>query len=138
PRDLAELIVKSLVESALIEKVEIAGPGFINFFLSSNGLTDVIEKILRETREFGRCEIGRRKKVLVEFLSSNPTGPLHVGHGRHAAFGMVVCNLLDAVGFDIYREYYVNDAGRQVDIVAVSVWLRYLAYCGVSVTFPAN
>lgn len=138
PRELAELIVNALEDTPLLEKVEIAGPGFINFFLSTSGLTDVIEKILQETTEFGRCEIGRRKKVLVEFLSSNPTGPLHVGHGRHAAFGLVVCNLLDAVGFDIYREYYVNDAGRQVDILAVSVWLRYLALCGEQVVFPAN
>lgn len=138
PREMAEKIIRALPASKQIEKVELAGPGFINFFLSSSGLTDVIGDILKAGKDYGRCEIGRRKKVLVEFLSSNPTGPLHVGHGRHAAFGLVVCNLLEAVGFDIYREYYVNDAGRQMDILAISVWLRYLECCGEKIVFPAN
>ncbi len=138
PRELAERIVKALPASSFVVKIDIAGPGFINFFLSPEALTSVIVAILKEGQRYGRCKIGRRKKVLVEFLSSNPTGPLHVGHGRHAAFGLVVCNLLDAVDFDIYREYYVNDAGRQVDILAVSVWLRYLTLCGEEIRFPAN
>lgn len=138
PRDVAQRIVDSLPASPYVTRVEIAGPGFINFFLSTDALNQVISKILSEKQQFGRSEIGRHKKVLIEFVSSNPTGPLHVGHGRHAAFGAVIGNLLDCVGFDVYREYYVNDGGRQMDIVAASVWLRYLTLCGEQLTFPAN
>lgn len=138
PRDIAASLVKALPNSPYVERVEIAGPGFINFFLSPQALLDVVPKILKEKANFGRCKMGREKKVLVEFVSSNPTGPLHVGHGRHAAFGAVISNLLDAVGFKIYREYYVNDAGRQMDILTVSIWMRYLGLCGENITFPAN
>lgn len=138
PRDIAELIVQNIPSSDYIEKVEIAGPGFINFFLSTAALGEVVKTILTEKTKFGRTAIGRQKRVLAEFVSSNPTGPLHVGHGRHAAFGAVVANLLDAVGFQVSREYYVNDAGRQMDILAVSVWLRYLESCGEEFAFPAN
>src|SRR3990167_965237 len=138
PRDIAEHILNILAPSPYIEKIEIAGPGFINFFLSAKVLHEVIVKILHEKENYGRCKIGRDKNVLMEFLSSNPTGPLHVGHGRHAAFGAVVSNLLDAVGFKTYREYYVNDAGRQMDILAVSVFLRYLSVCGNEIYFPLN
>ena len=138
PRDVAELVVKALPASARVLKVEIAGPGFINFFLSTDALYDVVPKILAQGHEFGRSHIGRAKRVLVEFVSANPNGPLHVGHGRHAAYGAVVSNLLDAVGFITSREYYVNDAGRQMDILTVSVWVRYLELCGENVPFPAN
>ncbi len=138
PREIAENIVRCLPSSPYVGKIEIAGPGFINFFLSAEALTEVARKVITENNLYGRCKIGRGKKVLVEFLSSNPTGPLHVGHGRHAAFGSVVCNLLDAVGFNVYREYYLNDAGRQVDILTVSVWLRYLQQGGAEIIFPAN
>lgn len=138
PRDIAEQIVKALPASADIEKVVIAGPGFINFFLAPRALSGVVANILQEKENFARCKMGREKRVLVEFVSSNPTGPLHVGHGRHAAYGAVICNLLDAVGFKVYREYYVNDAGRQMDILTVSIWLRYLVLCGENVPFPAN
>jgi arginyl-tRNA synthetase len=138
PREIAEKIVASLPESSYVKKVEIAGPGFINFFLSPKALTEIVEKALAEKENFGRCKMGRGKRVLMEFLSSNPTGPLHVGHGRHAAFGAVLSNLLDAVGFQAYREYYVNDAGRQMNILAVSIWLRYLVLNGESNVFPAN
>jgi len=138
PREIAERIVQVLPSSEKIKKVEIAGPGFINFFLTANAMHDVIKQILNEKSQYGHSEIGRGKRILVEFVSSNPTGPLHVGHGRHAAFGAIVCNLLDEVGFKAYREYYVNDAGRQMDILAVSVWLRYLALCGEEIIFPAN
>jgi arginyl-tRNA synthetase len=138
PREIAESIVASLPESAYISKVEVAGPGFINFFLSAEALNEVVIKVLTEKEQYGHSKIGRGKRILVEFLSSNPTGPLHVGHGRHAAFGAVVCNLLHAVGFKPYREYYVNDAGRQMDILAASVWLRYLMLTSSQVPFPAN
>ena len=138
PRDIAQLIVNALPSSPLIAKVEIAGPGFINFFLTSDALYDVVPKILKQQHEFGRSKIGRAKRVLMEFVSANPNGPLHVGHGRHAAYGAVVSNLLEAVGFVVFREYYVNDAGRQMDILTVSVWLRYLGLCGENITFPVN
>lgn len=138
PRDIAERIVSLLPASPYIAKAEIAGPGFINFFLTPQALNNVINKVLSEKEAYGRSKIGRGKRILVEFLSSNPTGPLHVGHGRGGAFGAVVSNLLDAVGFKAYKEYYVNDAGRQMDILAVSVWLRYLALCGENITFPSN
>lgn len=138
PREIAERIVTLLPLSAHVSKVEVAGPGFINFFLSPEALNDVVVKVLTEKEQYGHSKIGRGKRILVEFLSSNPTGPLHVGHGRHAAFGAVVCNLLNAVGFKPYREYYVNDAGRQMDILAVSVWLRYLMLASSQVPFPAN
>ena len=138
PRDIAERIIQALPPSPYVQKVEVAGAGFINFFLSTQALNDVVANIITEKETYGRCKMGRGKRILVEFLSSNPTGPLHVGHGRHAAFGAVISNLLDAVGFKAYREYYVNDAGRQMDILAVSVWLRYLAECGEAVVFPSN
>lgn len=138
PREVAKRIVELLPASKEIEKVEIAGPGFINFFLSTQAITSVVRRILEEKKTYGLSTMGRAKKVLVEFVSSNPTGPLHVGHGRHAAFGDVIANLLDAVGFKTYREYYINDGGRQMDILAVSVWLRYLELCGEKIGFPAN
>ncbi len=138
PRQLAEKIVQHLPESPLIKKVEIAGPGFINFYLNADARAQVVSDILHQKTAYGRSQIGRGKRILIEFLSSNPTGPLHVGHGRHAALGAVIANLLNAVGFKTYREYYVNDAGRQMDILAVSVWMRYLTLCGETVPFPAN
>lgn len=138
PREIAEQIIQVLPASSCVQKIEIAEAGFINFFLSPQVLNDVVTKILSEKQCFGRSKIGRGKRVLVEFVSSNPTGPLHVGHGRLAAFGAVLSNLLDAIGFKSYREYYINDAGRQVDILLVSIWLRYLAMSGETILFPAS
>ena len=138
PRDLAEKLVAAMPESSLVTKSEIAGPGFINFFLSDDAYHALVPEILQQGFDFGRSNHGENKKVQVEFVSANPTGPLHVGHGRGAAYGAVVADLLEAVGFDVHREYYVNDAGRQMDILATSVWLRYLELCDESFTFPAN
>jgi len=138
PRDIAETVIKHLPETALLEKVDIAGPGFINFTLTVAAYQSVIQEILQQTHEFGRSDAGKGKKVQIEFVSANPTGPLHVGHGRGAAYGAVVANLLQAVGFEVSKEYYVNDAGRQMDILAASVWLRYLELCGENVVFPSN
>jgi len=138
PRELAKKIITALPASEFIEKVEIAGPGFINFYLTPAATLRVIPVILTQTAVFGRSKVGATKRVQVEFVSANPTGPLHVGHGRGAAYGATVSNLLEAVGFDVHREYYVNDAGRQMDILAVSVWLRYLDLCGETISFPAN
>lgn len=138
PRQIAQEIVDALPENAHIERVEIAGPGFINFFLSPVATQQVISQIFEQSESFGQSRIGQSRKVQVEFVSANPTGPLHVGHGRGAAYGSVVSALLKTAGFDVHREYYVNDAGRQMDILATSVWLRYLEGCGEQVVFPAN
>jgi arginyl-tRNA synthetase len=138
PRDLAEQLIKALPPTELVAKVEIAGPGFINFHLSREAYHGVIPEILQLGHDFGRSEIGGGRRVQVEFVSANPTGPLHVGHGRGAAYGAVVADLLQAVGFKVHREYYVNDAGRQMDILATSVWLRYLELCDETLAFPAN
>lgn len=138
PRQIASEIVEALPESEFVTQVEIAGPGFINFFLTAEASQQVIRDILQQGEAFGRSDVGKGKKVQVEFVSANPTGPLHVGHGRGAAYGSVVSSLLMAAGFDVHREYYVNDAGRQMDILATSVWLRYLQACGEHFTFPSN
>jgi arginyl-tRNA synthetase len=138
PRQLAEQIITALPTNEAILKVEIAGAGFINFFMNPNAQYQVISDIHAAGEKFGLIQIGAGRKVQVEFVSANPTGPLHVGHGRGAAYGSVVGNLLTATGFDVHREYYVNDAGRQMDILATSVWLRYLEACGETFTFPSN
>ncbi|MDP1601883.1 MAG: arginine--tRNA ligase [Legionella sp.] len=138
PRQLAELLGSSLAEHSAIERVEIAGPGFINFFMKKEAVSQIIPTILSQKEKFGRTDLGQGKKVIVEFVSANPTGPLHVGHGRGAAFGATLSNVLDAAGFAVSREYYVNDAGRQMNILAASVWLRYLTLAGEAVVFPTN
>ncbi|HEC07226.1 MAG TPA: arginine--tRNA ligase [Thiolapillus brandeum] len=138
PRDLAERIIGALPENPQITKVEIAGPGFINFYLTPDAYHAVVPRIIRESHDYGRSDLGKGKKVQVEFVSANPTGPLHVGHGRGAAYGAVVADLLAAVGFEVHREYYVNDAGRQMNILATSVWLRYLELAGEELAFPSN
>jgi len=138
PRKLAEALVEALPANDSIAKVEIAGAGFINFFLRDDAYHREIAKILQDGASYGRSNLGAGRRVQVEFVSANPTGPLHVAHGRHAAFGASLSNLLEAAGFDVQREYYINDGGRQMDILAVSAWLRYLERCGETFTFPAN
>ncbi len=138
PRQIATQLVDALDDVDFITKVEIAGPGFINFTLSPDSMLQIIKDVLAASDKFGLSKVGNGKKVQVEFVSANPTGPLHVGHGRGAAYGSVVSSLLIAAGFDVHREYYVNDAGRQMDILATSVWLRYLADCGEEFVFPSN
>mgnify|MGYP001809651121 CR=1 FL=1 len=138
PRDLAERLVAALPASPLVARVEVAGPGFVNFHLTEDAYRAVVPRILDAGYDYGRSRSGAGKRVQVEFVSANPTGPLHVGHGRGAAYGAVVADLLAAVGFDVHREYYVNDAGRQMDILGTSVWLRYLELCGETLRFPSN
>ncbi|NCA68998.1 MAG: arginine--tRNA ligase [Sphingobacteriia bacterium] len=138
PREIAGRLVEALPDSPLVARVEIAGPGFINFFLAEDAYWQVIPSVLSAGPDYGRSRVGAGRRVQVEFVSANPTGPLHVGHGRGAAYGAVVADLLEAVGFDVHREYYVNDAGRQMDILASSVWLRYLELCGEELDFPSN
>ena len=138
PREIAQALIDALPASPSVNKVAIAGPGFINFFQAEDAQSAVIATVLEQAERFGRSDVGSGKRIQVEFVSANPTGPLHVGHGRGAAMGATVSNLLDAVGFSVDREYYVNDAGRQMDILATSVWLRYLVLCGEDLTFPSN
>jgi arginyl-tRNA synthetase len=138
PRKLAGALLAALPADESVAKVEIAGAGFINFFLKDDAYHREIGKVLQEGAAYGRSNLGAGRSVQVEFVSANPTGPLHVAHGRHAAFGASLSNLLEAAGYKVQREYYVNDAGRQMDILAVSAWLRYLECCGEKFTFPAN
>ncbi|MCA0404486.1 MAG: arginine--tRNA ligase [Proteobacteria bacterium] len=138
PLEIARLIIAHLPENPSITKVDIAGPGFINFFVREEERAQVIAEVLNKEERFGMSEQGLGKKVILEFVSANPTGPLHVGHGRSAAFGATLANLLKAAGYDVNKEYYVNDAGRQMNILAVSVWLRYLELAAVPIVFPAN
>ncbi|OAI12157.1 arginine--tRNA ligase [Methylomonas lenta] len=138
PRQLAEKIIAEIPTHNLVSKVEIAGPGFINFFINPDSQFEIVKHIHDAGSEFGLSDIGAGKRVQVEFVSANPTGPLHVGHGRGAAYGSAVADLLQAAGFKVEREYYVNDAGRQMDILATSVWLRYLEECGEVLPFPSN
>jgi arginyl-tRNA synthetase len=138
PRDVAQLLISNLPTSTIVDKVEIAGPGFINFFLKPDTQFAIVPTILKAGEAFGRSNLGQGKRVQVEFVSANPTGPLHVGHGRGAAYGAVVADLLAAVGYKVHREYYVNDGGRQMNILAASVWLRYLELCGETLPFPSN
>lgn len=135
-RKLAELLVARLPASPLVAKVEIAGPGFINFFLTGDAVTAVVPEILKAGESWGQDLTGAKGRVMVEFVSANPTGPMHVGHGRGAAYGDTLANLFAATGWQVHREYYINDAGRQVDILALSVWLRYLELGGAQFSFP--
>jgi arginyl-tRNA synthetase len=138
PRELAQAIVGTLPESRLVEKAEVAGPGFINFFVSPTCLMGTIRRVFEDGERYGCAADESRESVTIEFVSANPNGPLHVGHGRGAAYGATLANLLEAHGHKVHREYYVNDAGRQMDILAASVWLRYLELGGVAVRFPDN
>jgi arginyl-tRNA synthetase len=138
PREIADTIVRAIPDSAHLDKAEVAGAGFINLFLKRTFKQAIVDQVLTSAERFGRHEAGQGKRVQVEFVSANPTGPLHVGHGRGAAFGASLANVLEAAGFAVTREYYVNDAGRQMDILAVSTWLRYLELNGETVPFPPN
>jgi arginyl-tRNA synthetase len=138
PRQLAEQLIAALPSDPAITKIELAGPGFINFFVDLCSQYQIISHIHEQGADYGLSQMGAGKKVQVEFVSANPTGPLHVGHGRGAAYGSVLADLLAAVGFTVHREYYVNDAGRQMDILAASIWFRYLEECGEVLTFPSN
>lgn len=138
PRELAKAIVEHLPPSRHIEKVDIAGPGFINFTLSRSCLLGTLKRVLERGEDYGRVEPLEGERLTVEYVSANPTGPLHVGHGRGAAFGASLSSVLEACGYDVQREYYVNDNGRQMDILAASVWLRYLELVGVPLRFPDN
>ena len=138
PKELAEIIRDKLPRSRQLSHAEIAGPGFINFYMNQVALTTVVNDILYHGDSYGHVPPDSMHEVTVEFVSANPTGPLHVGHGRGAAYGASLASILQASGYQVQREYYVNDNGRQMDILAVSVWLRYLELCGEQLRFPEN
>lgn len=138
PRALAEQLIAALPDNDSIAKLEVAGPGFINIFLNTGAKFAVLDAIFDNNERYGLTDEFADKKIQVEFVSANPTSSLHVGHGRGAAFGMSVANLLEAVGYKVTREYYVNDAGRQMDILAASTYLRYLELNGEQVHFPVG
>ena len=140
PRELAALLIDALPDSPYLEKTEAAGAGFINLFLKASAKRAAVAHILARNIKFGCSDLGAGKKVLLEYVSANPTGPLHVGHGRGAAIGASLANVLEATGYTVSREFYVNDAGRQMDILALSIWLRYLQADGFALPFdfPGN
>jgi arginyl-tRNA synthetase len=138
PREIAQQLLDALPAAPWLIGAEMAGAGFINFRLAAGTKLEVVRQVLGQGESFGRSEQGAGRKVQVEFVSANPTGPLHVGHGRGAAYGASLSSLLMYAGWDVTREYYVNDAGRQMDILAVSTWLRYLQSHGVDIPFPPN
>ncbi|EGQ3163809.1 TPA: arginine--tRNA ligase [Staphylococcus pseudintermedius] len=139
PREIAQLIVDHLdTEAAHVKKIDIAGPGFINFYLDSSYLNAVIDQALELDTQFGRVAESKNKKILVEYVSANPTGDLHIGHARNAAVGDTLCNILDAAGYDVTREYYINDAGNQITNLAKSIEVRYLQHLGQKAEMPAD
>ncbi len=138
PRAIAQKILDALPASPDLEKAEIAGAGFINLFLTERYKQQVVDRVITAGSSYGNSNIGQGRKTQVEFVSANPTGPLHVGHGRGAAYGASVASILATAGYAVSREYYVNDAGRQMDILALSTWLRYLELGGEVITFPPN
>ncbi len=138
PRELAGAVVAALPASPDLARAEVAGAGFINFHLARAAHGAVLRRVLAERERFGRSDAARGQRVILEFVSANPTGPLHVGHGRQAAYGATLANLLRATGHSVHCEYYINDAGRQMDILTASTWLRYLEHCGETLPFPAN
>ncbi|WP_086428409.1 arginine--tRNA ligase [Staphylococcus cornubiensis] len=139
PREIAQLIVDHLdTEAAHVKSIDIAGPGFINFYLDSSYLNDVIDQALAQDTQFGRVAEPKNEKILVEYVSANPTGDLHIGHARNAAVGDTLCNILDAAGYDVTREYYINDAGNQITNLAKSIEARYLQHLGQEAEMPAD
>ena len=133
PREIASKIIKKIKKSELIRKVEIAGPGFINFYLTDSVKKNTLHNIFYQKELYGCIKTGNGRKIHLEYVSANPTGPIHVGHGRGAALGKTLSNLLEFSGYEVHKEYYVNDAGRQIDILVLSVFLRILEIEGLDI-----
>lgn len=139
PRTIAQAIVKNFsLDGGYIDKCEIAGPGFINFYLSDKYYSDVLKDIVASGDSYGRSDYGKGKKILVEFVSANPTGPMHIGNARGGAIGDCLASVLDAAGYNVQREFYVNDAGNQIEKFATSLEVRYLQECGKDVELPED
>ncbi len=139
PREIASLIIANLKDpDRILRKVETAGPGFINFFIDPRAYHEILRDILDNPKAYGRQNIGVGKRIQVEFVSANPTGPLHIGHGRGAAIGDVLANILQGCGYDVQREYYINDAGNQMDTLGRSLYYRYQQEAGEKIDLPDN
>jgi arginyl-tRNA synthetase len=138
PKKIAEDIINSIEDKSLFKKIDIAGPGFINFTFADEYLQSSLQKLLLAEKSFLREDIGKGKRVLVEFVSANPTGPLHIGHAKGAAVGNSLCNLLQELGFVVEREYYINDAGRQIKMLGLSLYARYQQLLGIDCEFPED
>ncbi|MFI4867027.1 MAG: arginine--tRNA ligase [Steroidobacterales bacterium] len=138
PREIAHAIVAALPHSPMIARTGVAGAGFINIHLVSDAHSSVLRQVLERGERYGQSDAAGGMRVILEFVSANPTGPLHVGHGRQAAYGATLANLLRVTGHSVHREYYINDAGRQMDILTLSTWLRYLQAAGATLPFPSN
>lgn len=139
PRMIAEAIVKNFsLDGGYIDRCEIAGPGFINFYLSDKYYSDVLKDIVASGDSYGRSDYGEGKRILVEFVSANPTGPMHIGNARGGAIGDCLASVLDAAGYDVQREFYVNDAGNQIEKFATSLEVRYLQECGKDIELPED
>ncbi len=136
PRQIAEVLAPLMTESPLVAKCEVAGPGFVNLFLEKSYWTTVLTDILSEGDAYGRSDAGKGRRVQVEYVSANPTGPLHIGHGRGAAVGDALASILDAAGYDVNREFYINDVGRQIEVLGRSVFIRYKELLGQDVELP--
>ncbi len=138
PRKIAKILIECMPENEILEKVEAAGPGFINFFLRPSAFWPVVDEVLEKDTAFGSSDMGKGQKIQIEFVSSNPTGPLHIGHGRGAAVGDSTANILSFSGFEVFREYYVNDAGRQIRTLGLSVLLRARQLSGEELDYPED
>ncbi len=138
PQKIAQAVVDAMAPVDIIEKTAVAGPGFINFFLSASAFHPVVDEVLSRDRAYGASDMGKGQKIQVEFVSANPTGPLHVGHGRGAAVGDSMGNILSFAGFDVQKEYYINDSGRQIRTLGTSVWLRIQEMAGRPIDFPQD
>lgn len=139
PRDIASAIVENLDRSAAnVKSVDIAGPGFINFYMDESSITQIIPQVLELGADYGRSTPGKKEKVLVEFVSANPTGDLHIGHARNASVGDTLANIMDFAGYEVVREYYINDAGNQIDNLALSIDARYLEALGQELLMPED
>jgi arginyl-tRNA synthetase len=138
PKKIAEDIINSIENKSLFKKIDIAGPGFINFTFTDEYLQSSLQQMLLSEKSFLREDIGKGKRVLVEFVSANPTGPLHIGHAKGAAVGNSLCNLLQELGFVVEREYYINDAGRQIKMLGLSIYARYQQLLGIASEFPED
>ena len=139
PRKIAEIVISCIDDSnEIIKNIEIAGPGFINFFLKNEAWYPFLKEIHKQNKKFGSIDYGKDKKILIEFVSANPTGPLHVGHGRGAVVGDTLGNILAFAGFNVEKEYYINDSGRQIKTLGTSVWIRFLQLLGHDIKFPKD
>ncbi len=138
PRQIAQALIDHMASEDWIEKIEVAGPGFINFFLKPSAWHPVVDQVLAADERYGASDFGKGDRVQVEFVSANPTGPLHVGHGRGAAVGDAVGNILSFAGFTVSKEYYINDSGRQIRTLGTSVWFRLRELAGHAIDFPED